>query len=65
VYNIVKLAKFATKNNLTLFQLIEHWNFFDEDAPADIVQAYEAFFAEYAACVQEEKRMHEKHIKSQ
>ena len=65
MYNIVKLSKFATKNNLTLFQLIEHWNFFDEDAPADIVQAYEAFFAEYVANLQEEKRMHEKHLKSQ
>ena len=57
MYNIVKLAQFATKHNLTLFQLVEHWNFFDEDAPADIVQAYEAFFAEYAANVQEEVRL--------
>jgi len=57
MYNIVKLARFATKNNLTLFQLIEHWNFFDEDAPADIVQAYEAFFAEYRDNVQEEVRL--------
>ncbi len=57
MYNIVKLAKFAAKNNLTLFQLVEYWNFFDEDAPADIVQAYEAFFAEYRDNVQEEVRL--------
>lgn len=57
MYNQVKLARFAAKNNLTLFQLVEYWNFFDEDAPADIVQAYEAFFAEYVANVQEEVRM--------
>jgi hypothetical protein len=57
MYNQVKLARFAAKNNLTLFQLIEYWNFFDEVAPADIVQAYEAFFAEYRDNVQEEVRM--------
>ena len=57
MYNIVKLSRFATKHNLTLFQLVEYWNFFDEDAPADIVQAYEAFFAEYSACVNEEVRL--------
>ncbi len=57
MYNQVKLARFAAKNNLTLFQLVEYWNFFDEDAPADIVQAYEAFFAEYVANVQEEVRL--------
>ncbi len=57
MYDIVKLAKFAAKNNLTLFQLVEYWNFFDETAPADIVQAYEAFFAEYRDNVQEEVRL--------
>ncbi len=57
MYNQVKLARFAAKNNLTLFQLVEYWNFFDEVAPADIVQAYEAFFAEYRANVQEEVRL--------
>ena len=57
MYNQVLLAQFAAKNNLTLFQLVEYWNFFDEDAPADVVQAYEAFFHEFRSQVDEAVRL--------
>jgi hypothetical protein len=54
-YDIVLLAKFAAKKQVTIFQLIEYWNFFDEDAPASVVRAYDAFFAEYVRMMELEK----------
>ena len=55
-YDIVLLAKFAAKKQVTIFQLIEYWNFFDEEAPAPVVRAYDAFFAEYVRMVEWEKK---------